>query len=148
MPSCLNPFVYGRLLTQMARKDMHFNNSRDTLKIAGDYQTADELWRIRERQTIVIQRFWRGFSARNKVWYIREEKRMQILKEMEEAAELERCEARRQKREVQRRMNPTTAQDFEVKVKMEKRHKAGEASVVRTKVVLIKQHCALLPSRY
>ncbi|CAN0162901.1 unnamed protein product [Ectocarpus sp. 12 AP-2014] len=50
--------------TQMARKDMHLDDGCDTFKIAGEYQTACEYWRVRERKTVTIQRFWRGFSAR------------------------------------------------------------------------------------
>lgn len=61
-------------LLKMARKDMHLDNTRDTTKSTGRYQTAAEFWRLRERQTVVIQRFWRGFSARNSVWSRREEK--------------------------------------------------------------------------
>lgn len=49
---------------QMARKDMHLDDGRDTFKTAGEYQTAGEYWRVRERKTVTIQRFWRGFSAR------------------------------------------------------------------------------------
>lgn len=98
----------------MSRKDMHFDNSRNTFKTPGEYQTAAEFWEIREERTITIQRYWRGFSARNKVWFIREEKWAQAEKEMEEAAAVEREKARRQEREMQRRMNPRTAQDFEV----------------------------------
>lgn len=48
----------------MARNDMHLDDGRDTFKIAGEYQTAGEYWRVRERKTVTIQRFWRGFSAR------------------------------------------------------------------------------------
>lgn len=48
----------------MARKDMHLDDGRDTFKTAGEYQTAGEYWRVRERKTVTIQRFWRGFSAR------------------------------------------------------------------------------------
>lgn len=99
---------------QMARKDMHFDNSRDTLKTPGDYQTAAEFWKVREERTITIQRYWRGFSARSKVWLLRKEKWAQAEREMEETAAVEREKARRQEREMQRRMNPRTAQDFEV----------------------------------
>lgn len=43
---------------------MHLDDGRDTFKTAGEYQTAGEYWRVRERKTVTIQRFWRGFSAR------------------------------------------------------------------------------------
>lgn len=104
---------------QMARKDMHLSNARDTFKIAGDYQTAAEYWRIRRHETIVIQRFWRGFSARSRVWSRREEKWAREEKETEAAAEEETKKTRQRQREMQRRMNPNTVQDFEVRVQHE-----------------------------
>ena len=98
---------------QMARTDMHFNNDRDTFKIAGEYQTAVQYWRVRERKTVTIQRFWRGFSARSRVWSRREEKWAHKEREMEASAEEERKKRNQRQREMQRRMDPSTAQDFE-----------------------------------
>lgn len=103
------------LFIQMARKDMHLDNNRDTSKTAGEYQTAAEYWRVRERKTVVIQRFWRGFSARNKVWTKRAERWARQEEEMETLLEEENRRARQGQREMQRRMNPSTAQDFEAR---------------------------------
>ncbi|CAM9473998.1 unnamed protein product, partial [Ectocarpus fasciculatus] len=100
--------------TQMARKDMHLDDGCDTFKTAGEYQTAGEYWRVRERKTVTIQRFWRGFSARSRVWCRREEKWALEDKEMEEVAEEEGKRTQERQREMQRRMNPSTVQDFEV----------------------------------
>lgn len=97
----------------MARKDMHLDNSRDTGKTAGEYQTAAEYWRVRERETVVIQRFWRGFSARSKVWARRAERWARQEEEMEALLEQENTKAKQGKREMERRMNPNTVQDFE-----------------------------------
>lgn len=97
----------------MARTDMHFSNDRDTFKTAGEYQTAVQYWRVRERKTVTIQRFWRGFSARNRVWSLREEKWAHKEKEMEALAEDESKKRSQRQREMQRRMDPSTAQDFE-----------------------------------
>lgn len=92
---------------------MHFDNGRDTFKTAGEYQTAAQYWRERENKTVVIQRFWRGFSARSRVWALREGKWAQQEKEMEATAEEEGKKGRQRQREMQRRMNPSTIQDFE-----------------------------------
>ncbi|CAM9590563.1 unnamed protein product, partial [Hapterophycus canaliculatus] len=100
---------------QMARSDMHLDDGRDTLKIAGEYQTAGEYWRLRERKTVTIQRFWRGFSARRQdddasmhstEYSPRGENQTTVRNEQEIASE--------RQREMQRRMNPSTIQDFEV----------------------------------
>ncbi|CAM9984480.1 unnamed protein product, partial [Pylaiella littoralis] len=99
---------------QMARKDMHLDNGGDTFKTAGEYQTAGQYWRVRERKTVTIQRFWRGFSARSRVWSRREEKWVQEEKEMDVVAEEERKKTQEREREMQRRMNPCTVQDFEI----------------------------------
>lgn len=93
---------------------MHLDSGRDTLKMAGKYQTAAQYWRVRERKTVVIQRFWRGFFARSSVWSRREEKWAQEEKEMKTHAEEESIKARQRQREMQRRMNPSSVQDFEV----------------------------------
>eukprot|EP00904_Undaria_pinnatifida_P003833 jgi/Undpi1/13450/HiC_scaffold_8.g03109.m1 len=103
--------------TQMARLDMHFNNERDTFKTAGEYQTAVQYWRVRERKTVTIQRFWRGFSARSRVWFRREEKWEQKRKEIEVSVEAENKKMQQRQREMQRRMDPSTVQDFEASFK-------------------------------
>ena len=101
----------------MARLDMHFNNERDTFKTAGEYQTAVQYWRVRERKTVTIQRFWRGFSARSRVWFRREEKWEQKRKEIEVSVEAENKKMQQRQREMQRRMDPSTVQDFEASFK-------------------------------
>lgn len=101
----------------MTRKDMYFDESRDTCKTAGEYQTAAEYWRVRERFTVVIQRFWRGYSARNSVWSRREEKWLKEDEKTKVMAEAESKQARRNQREMERRMNPTSVQDFEVSLR-------------------------------
>lgn len=67
------PNVHRPNKKQMARNDMHLDDSGDTVKYVGSYQTAAEFWRLRAQKTVVIQRFWRGFSARSRVWARREE---------------------------------------------------------------------------
>lgn len=55
------------------------------------------------------------WPAGSRVWSRREEKWALEEKEMEVAAEEERKNTQERQREMQRRMNPTTVQDFEVK---------------------------------
>lgn len=55
------------------------------------------------------------WPAGSRVWSRREEKWALEEKEMEVAAEEERKKTQERQREMQRRMNPTTVQDFEVK---------------------------------
>lgn len=119
----LSPHVHLVSCSQMARKDVHFDNSRDTLKSIGTYQTASEVWRLRLRKTVVIQRFWRGFSARSRIWALHQKKwAQQAKKEKAEQDEVIARERRRQ-REIHQRMNPTTVRDFEVR---EQRDRGGQ----------------------
>ncbi|CAM9766686.1 unnamed protein product, partial [Discosporangium mesarthrocarpum] len=100
--------------TQMARKDLHLKDNGSTEKTIGRYMTASEFWRIRARKVVVIQRYWRGCSARNRVWAKWEKKWEQEEKENEKEVAAKAVQEKQAKKEMQRRMNPTTAQDFEV----------------------------------
>lgn len=78
----------------------------------GPYQTAEELWAIKAEKALVIQTFWRSHVARTEVARRRKERdqeRRRLRAEAEEAARKE--EAARQ-REIMRRVQPRTAEDF------------------------------------
>lgn len=80
----------------------------------GCYQTADERDMIVLAATRCIQRWVRGWLGRRRAAYLRGKKaeREAFLREQEQSAQTEAEEHRR--KEIQRRMHPRTAADFEV----------------------------------
>jgi CHASE3 domain sensor protein len=64
--------------------------------------------------TCTIQRYWRGYLGRKRAEYLREKRdeRETFLQEQERQARLEAEEHRR--KEIERRMHPRTAADFEI----------------------------------
>lgn len=101
------------------RGDMDIDRGRDTFLSVGEYRSSDDLWRLRESKTVVIQRFWRGFLGRSVVSALRREKQARRTVELEAAQEAEDRRRRQRQRDVHRRMNPTTVRDFEVGVQSE-----------------------------
>lgn len=100
--------------TQMARPGVLLDNDYDKEVTPGRYQTADERDEIVLRSTLRIQRWVRGWLGRKRAAYLRGKKmeREAFLRDQEARAQSEAEEHRR--REIQRRMHPRTAADFEV----------------------------------
>lgn len=84
------------------------------MRTPGQYQTADERDEIVLRATMVVQRWTRGWMGRKRASYLRQKKmeREAFLMEQERKAAAEAEEHRR--REIERRMHPRTAADFEI----------------------------------
>eukprot|EP00198_Chlamydomonas_reinhardtii_P001453 XP_001690789.1 flagellar associated protein [Chlamydomonas reinhardtii] len=98
----------------MARPGVLLDNDYDKEVTPGRYQTADERDEIVLRSTLRIQRWVRGWLGRKRAAYLRGKKmeREAFLRDQEARAQSEAEEHRR--REIQRRMHPRTAADFEV----------------------------------
>lgn len=100
--------------TQMARKDLHLDNSNDRELVARVYFTSQQNADLRLRKTIVVQCYWRGYKARCRAWSLRdaqEERRKAIA---DEQMRQRRLAEERHKVEVERRMNPRSFKDFEI----------------------------------
>ena len=78
------------------------------------YFTAAQLAELRRQKTLVLQCYWRGFCARRRTWAIRQ--RLYDARVARESgdADGEDAKTRRRRREVERRVNPRTQQDFEL----------------------------------
>lgn len=74
--------------------------------------------------------------AGSRVWSRREEKWALEEKEMEVTAEEERKKTQERQREMQRRMNPTTVQDFEVKADGASKRRTLRIYLSRVRVVI------------
>ena len=83
-------------------------------KTPGRYQTSEERLAIVTAATCVMQRYYRGYRGRVRAAYLRRKKveRDAFLKEQELKAKQEAEEHRR--REIERRMHPRSAADFEI----------------------------------
>jgi len=100
--------------TQMKRKDVHLSNAGDRNVTAQPYFSSNQLLELQRSKTLVIQCYWRGYIARKVAWKRRDEiyqRQMGRLREKEEAV---RERQRKQKEEIERRMNPRSVRDFEI----------------------------------
>lgn len=100
--------------TQMARPGVLLDDSEDRVMTPRPYITADEVWAIKEKATRTIQRFTRGWFGRKRAAELRRLKaeREAFLAEQEAKRVREAEELRR--KEIERRMHPRTAADFEI----------------------------------
>jgi len=100
--------------TQMARPDLLLADAFDREVIPGPYMTAEALDRLREQKAIIIQCHVRGWFARRLRADLRKAytERLAYLAE-QEARMVEQADDRR-RREIDRRMRPRKAEDFEI----------------------------------
>ena len=100
--------------TQMKRRDLYIDESKDKEIAPQSYFSSDELAQLREEKTLFLQCQWRGYCARKLAWQLREEaadKREAMYTEEER----KRAEAdSKHNAEIQRRMHPRTRDDFEI----------------------------------
>ena len=100
--------------TQMERKDIYLENKYDREVAPKEYFSSAQLHELRVKKTIIMQCYWRGYVARCRAYTLRkrqEDRRRAIEEEEQRQQELA---AKRHEREVERRMNPRTIEDFEV----------------------------------
>jgi len=100
--------------TQMARPDLYLDTSKDRELSPRPYFDSEQLFALREQCTLTIQRYWRGCVARGRATDLRRERTERIEAQERLRAQREREEKEQHQREVERRMNPKSASDFEV----------------------------------
>jgi hypothetical protein len=100
--------------TQMARKDLHIDNSNDREIVARVYFTSQQNADLRLRKTIVMQCYWRGYQARCRAWSLRDAQEARRRAIADEQMRQKRLAEERHKVEVERRMNPRSFKDFEI----------------------------------
>ena len=100
--------------TQMARKDLHIDNSNDREIVARVYFTSQQNADLRLRKTIVMQCYWRGYQARCRAWSLRDAQEARRKAIADEQMRQKRLAEERHKVEVERRMNPRSFKDFEI----------------------------------
>jgi len=59
--------------TQMKRRDLYIDESKDKSLAPQDYFSSDALAALREEKTLFLQCQWRGYCARKLAWQLREE---------------------------------------------------------------------------
>jgi hypothetical protein len=100
--------------TQMKRCDLHLDNSGDVEVEARPYFSSQALLDKKRKETLVIQCFWRGYVARKAAWNIRESIYQAQLQRIKSKEDQIKEAGARQKREIERRMNPRSVKDFEI----------------------------------
>lgn len=100
--------------TQMARRDLYIDDSRDKVVVPRPYFSSKQLADLKLQKTLVLQCHWRGYCARKLAWQLRDA----ASKKAEDAARAEgdRAAAEEEKHaaEIQRRMHPRSTEDFEI----------------------------------
>ncbi|CAG9463322.1 unnamed protein product [Pedinophyceae sp. YPF-701] len=104
--------------TQMARPDVYVDGARDVIMVprpwrdGQPYQTAAELMEVKKEKALVIQRFWRGHLGRKRAAAERHKRDEAARIQRIEAEKLAQQEEERRQREIRRRVQPRTAEDF------------------------------------
>jgi hypothetical protein len=100
--------------TQMKRRDILLEDSRDVVVYAGKYMTADEVWAIKAEKAVVIQRYARGMRARRRRDAKRVERDARLARERAAEEEAIRREEAKRLHEISRREHPRTPADFAI----------------------------------
>jgi hypothetical protein len=100
--------------TQMARKDLVMDESRDVEVWTGKYVTHAEVMIIKERHTLTLQKYFRGMRARRLANELRVRRDDAVRRAEEDEAVRTRAEERRRRFETERRIRPKTSEDFEL----------------------------------
>lgn len=98
--------------TQMQRQDLHIDEHEDVVKVARPYFSSAQLLELMKIKAVVLQRCWRGYLSRRRVWAMRVTmmEREEVRRREEEAAAVVSEAERREK--VRQRMQPKTKGDF------------------------------------
>ena len=103
--------------TQMERglkQKVLIDTSRDRILAPRPYQTAEERLKIVVAATCIIQRYWRGHMGRAKAAALARSKAEREEFQREEAAKAKQDIEEHRRKEIERRMQPRTAADFEI----------------------------------
>lgn len=105
---------YREYGTQMKRADLLMDDETDVGKTSRRYFSASQLLELKRQKTLVLQCYWRGYLARRRTWGIRQRLYDAQLAEEASADDGAAAAARRRQFEVERRINPRSAKDFEL----------------------------------
>lgn len=100
--------------TQMQRKDLMLDTSRDREMQTQKYLDSTEHLFIKSSAVLSIQCYWRGYMARCRAYNIHRARCQRDLEKQKEITRKQVEEEDKQKVEIQRRMNPKTFDDFEI----------------------------------
>ncbi|XP_051886494.1 IQ and ubiquitin-like domain-containing protein [Pristis pectinata] len=100
--------------TQMTKIGCYVSNITDKLLTPGRYFTAEEYHACRLNAVIVIQTYFRRWSAKNYVHQLRMQRDRRLQWEQEQEVKLKKEKADYIKKQYERRMNPKTKEDFDL----------------------------------
>ena len=98
----------------MKREDLDVDDEDDRERASKPYFTAAQLLDLQKEKTLVMQCYWRAYVARRRATSVRRRLYEKKVAEDEAAQEAAAQEVRRNKHEVERRVNPRTRRDFEL----------------------------------
>mmetsp|Transcript_14824 Transcript_14824/g.39347 ORF Transcript_14824/g.39347 Transcript_14824/m.39347 type:complete len:439 (+) Transcript_14824:555-1871(+) len=100
--------------TQMERPGLVLDTSNDVERVPGRYQTSEEWMEIVDRSVRLIQRWTRGWFGRKRAAYLHNTKMQREAFLREEEAKAQAAADKHRQTEIERRMHPRTAADFEI----------------------------------
>jgi len=100
--------------TQMTGIGCYVSNMEDKLVVPGKYVTADEFKAAQLQQVIIIQKYYRRWLAQRYVIQVRDDKQKRLEWEREEEVRKKKEKEDRIRREFERRMNPSSKEDFDL----------------------------------
>jgi len=100
--------------TQMDRTGIHLNEEADIEILPKPYETAEQFLKIKVAASIIIQCHIRGWSARRRAAYLKEKKEEKEIFLIEEEEKKRMAQEDHRRREIERRMKPRLASDFEI----------------------------------
>ncbi|GMH67140.1 hypothetical protein TrST_g14098 [Triparma strigata] len=100
--------------TQMKRKDLHLDESGNVSIEAKPYFSSNQLLELQRQKTLTIQCYWRGYIARKLAWARRDQIYQAHLARIKAKEDVVKENSAKQKREIERRMNPKSVKDFEI----------------------------------
>lgn len=100
--------------TQMERPGVTIDTTYDRVRTPGRYQTSEERLAIVTAATRTIQRWVRGWLGRKRAAHLRGKKMEREAFLQEEEGKAQQAAEEHRRREIERRMHPRSAADFEI----------------------------------
>eukprot|EP00455_Lapot_gusevi_P013097 TRINITY_DN16319_c0_g1_i6.p1 TRINITY_DN16319_c0_g1~~TRINITY_DN16319_c0_g1_i6.p1 ORF type:complete len:429 (-),score=77.10 TRINITY_DN16319_c0_g1_i6:59-1345(-) len=118
--------------TQMPKPGLFIDDSRDRFIEIRSYTNSDTLLQLKIQLVIKIQCAVRSFLARQRVNRLREEKYQQQLEILQKQREEAKMNELNNQRQIQRRMHPRSAQDFEILYRELEAWRLHETDVIKS----------------
>eukprot|EP00831_Metopus_contortus_P021407 TRINITY_DN1956_c0_g1_i5.p1 TRINITY_DN1956_c0_g1~~TRINITY_DN1956_c0_g1_i5.p1 ORF type:complete len:526 (-),score=131.84 TRINITY_DN1956_c0_g1_i5:45-1622(-) len=107
-------YMVREFSAQTPRPGLSIDSRKDKVLEAKPYFTSEMWLKQREENTLYLQRMVRGWEARRLAAKERKEKHAKENENKERAEELRKIEEENHKKEIERRMHPKSAEDFEI----------------------------------